>query len=108
MAALPPPNRALQDDLVRLLERRFDPAQPLAGVADLFEARSRRHRDAIAGLKVLENEGRLGVPLTVLTESYVHMHLNRLFRAEQNLHEVVIYDFLVQLYTRTIAYPDDR
>ena len=54
-------------------------------------------------LKSLEQDQRLGVPLFMLADSYVHMHLNRLFRAEPNLHEVVIYDFLVQLYTRQLA-----
>jgi hypothetical protein len=57
----------------------------------------------VTRLNALENEQRLDVPLSVLAESYVHMHLNRLFRAEQNLHEVVICDFLVQLYTRQLA-----
>ena len=95
--------RAMQSDLVPLLERRFDSTPPLAAVADVLEVRSRRQREMVMRLRSLEQDQRLGVPLFMLADSYVHMHLNRLFRAEPNLHEVVIYDFLVQLYTRQLA-----
>ena len=45
----------------------------------------------------------LDVPVAVLAESYVHMHLNRLFRAEQRAHELVVYDFLSCWYKGRIA-----
>jgi hypothetical protein len=36
------------------------------------------------------------------------MHLNRLFRAEQRAHELVIYDFLACLYESRVARHADR
>ena len=47
--------------------------------------------------------GSLEVPVAVLAESYVHMHLNRLFRAEPRAHELVVYDFLSCLYQARLA-----
>ena len=95
--------RAMQGDLVPLLERRFDSTPPMAAVADVLEVRSRRQREIVTRLTALDQDQQLGVPLFILADSYAHMHLNRLFRAEPNLHEVVIYDFLVQLYARQLA-----
>lgn len=95
--------RSLERDLTRVIGQEFEANDVLAGVAAVFATRSRRQRPALARLRSLAEDGRLEVPLHVLAESYVHMHLNRLFRAEPNLHEVVIYDFLVQLYARRLA-----
>jgi lantibiotic biosynthesis protein len=39
----------------------------------------------------------------VLAENYVHMHMNRLFRADQRAHELVIYDFLTCLYEGRVS-----
>jgi hypothetical protein len=57
----------------------------------------------MARLRELAGEGRLGCRLPVLAESYVHIFLNRLFRSENRVHELVIYDYLAQLYARRIA-----
>jgi thiopeptide-type bacteriocin biosynthesis protein len=95
--------RALEPELQGLLSGDLPEEHPLAAVHEIFEQRSEHNRSRIERLHALEREGVLIRPLAQIAESYVHMHLNRLFRAEQNLHEVVIYDFLVQLYTRQIA-----
>ena len=95
--------RALHGELAHLLERQFDPGDPMAAIDHVFAARSERQREVVARLAALEKDQRLGAPLSLLADSYVHMHVNRLFRADPNLHEVVICDFLVQLYTRQLA-----
>jgi len=41
--------------------------------------------------------------LTTLLPSYIHMHLNRLFFANQRSHELVIYHFLRRYYASTLA-----
>lgn len=38
-----------------------------------------------------------------LVASYVHMTMNRLFRSQQRLHELVVYDFLYRYYRSTLA-----
>jgi class I lanthipeptide synthase len=95
--------RKVQVEVAPLLDGGIGDDHPLTGAAGVFAARSRRNQPIAARLHALANDARLDRPLALLAESYVHMHLNRLFRAEQNLHEVVIYDFLVQLYTRRLA-----
>jgi thiopeptide-type bacteriocin biosynthesis protein len=92
--------RQVQAALEALLEGRADPGSPLGAIAALVAERSARMRGGIERLRGLHAEGKVSVAMAALAESLIHMHLNRMFRADQNLHEVVIYDFLVQLYTR--------
>src|SRR5262249_60279231 len=70
---------------------------------DAFACRSTRTRDAVAAVHAAEDSASLDVPIAVLAESYVHMHLNRLFRAEQRAQELVVYDFLSRLYESRAA-----
>jgi thiopeptide-type bacteriocin biosynthesis protein len=80
------------------LERLLGAASPDAPWHEAFAARSTRTRNALARLQQAQEAGRLHVPIETLAESYVHMHLNRLFRSEQRAHELVIYDFLSCAY----------
>ncbi|WLT33478.1 lantibiotic dehydratase [Geothrix sp. PMB-07] len=54
-------------------------------------------------LRQKETEGRLTQPLEALVRSYIHMHLNRLFRSSQRAQEFVLYDFLERLYESRLA-----
>ncbi|MFC2128993.1 thiopeptide-type bacteriocin biosynthesis protein, partial [Bacteroidota bacterium] len=45
----------------------------------------------------------LEVELNTLIASFIHMMLNRLFRSQQRLHELVIYNFLSRYYKSKIA-----
>lgn len=51
----------------------------------------------------MAEQGKLAGPLTDLASSYVHMHVNRLIRASRRAHELVLYDFLSQLYDSRLA-----
>ncbi len=90
--------RTVRPDLERLLD--LDSSTPWL---DVFARRSTHTREALTRLRGAEREGSLEVPAVVLAESYVHMHLNRLFRADQRAHELVIYDFLSCLYEGRLA-----
>jgi thiopeptide-type bacteriocin biosynthesis protein len=90
--------RAVRPDLEGLLD--LDPSSPWR---DVFARRSTHAREALSRLHAAEHAGLLEVPVAVLAESYVHMHLNRLFRAEQRAQELVIYDFLACLYEGRMA-----
>jgi thiopeptide-type bacteriocin biosynthesis protein len=47
--------------------------------------------------------GQLTVPIAELASSYVHMHLNRMFRSAANAQELVLYDFLARTYDSRLA-----
>lgn len=46
---------------------------------------------------------RLHAPLTSIVPSIIHMFINRLSRSAGPEHELVLYDYLVQLYRSRIA-----
>jgi len=93
--------RAVRPGLDRLLDR--EPSDASTGWLDAFADRSTRAQEALAALHAAEHSESLDVPIAVLAESYVHMHLNRLFRAEPRAQELVVYDFLSCLYESRLA-----
>jgi thiopeptide-type bacteriocin biosynthesis protein len=74
-----------------------------------------RRSAAIAGvaaeLLALERRGRLQMPMQAILQSVIHMFVNRLSRSAGPEHELVVYDYLVQLYrsqlARTARRPDE-
>jgi thiopeptide-type bacteriocin biosynthesis protein len=64
-----------------------------------FERRTRDLAPLAAAMARLEAEGRLTAPVREMAPSFVHMHVNRLIRSAARAHEMVLYDFLHQLFT---------
>jgi thiopeptide-type bacteriocin biosynthesis protein len=92
--------RSARRDLERLLASTSDRhSRPHAVLME----RSARSRAAFDDLRESARTGALPVQVAQLAESYVHMHLNRWFRAEQRTYELVIYDFLRCLYEGRVA-----
>jgi thiopeptide-type bacteriocin biosynthesis protein len=87
------------------LEDLLDPgaggSSELAPALALFEARSRHIRPIAAELR--ERAGELTSSLADLAASYVHMHVNRILRADHRRHELVLYDLLARLYDADLA-----
>ena len=54
-------------------------------------------------LIVTEKSSELQVQLSALLTSMIHMTMNRWFRTKNQLHELVIYDFMSRYYTSEIA-----
>ncbi len=54
-------------------------------------------------LERAQQSGELTKSITELAGSYVHMHLNRLFRSAANAQEMVLYDFLARTYDSRMA-----
>ena len=54
-------------------------------------------------LEFARQAGELARPIDELAASYVHMHLNRLFRSAANAQEMVLYDFLARVYDSKLA-----
>lgn len=69
-----------------------------AGFAAL-ERRSRAHADVVRELRSRPVQP----PLDEIVRSYLHMFVNRLTRSAGPEHELVLYDFLVQLYGSQLA-----
>jgi thiopeptide-type bacteriocin biosynthesis protein len=69
----------------------------------VFDRRSARNTTALQSLQSLGAEGRLSVDIPDLVASYSHMHINRMIRASQPAHELVLYDFLAALYEGRLA-----
>jgi thiopeptide-type bacteriocin biosynthesis protein len=86
-----------------LFDRNQDHDSDLAPGLAAYRQRSERLTPIVAELKRLEREGRLPVPIAELARSYVHMHVNRLLRSEQNQHELILHDFLHRLYEAQAA-----
>ena len=86
-----------------LLDRDRDHDSDLAPGLVVYHERSRRLAPLVAELRRLEGEERLSAPVAELARSYVHMHVNRLLRSAQNRHELMLHDFLHQLYETQAA-----
>jgi thiopeptide-type bacteriocin biosynthesis protein len=98
--------RAVRASLTRLIgERRADSSfEPVLAALD---RRSARIRPVAGILRREEAARRLAQPTALLAESFVHMHVNRLLRAEHRLHELVIYDCLAKVYEHLLARRED-
>jgi thiopeptide-type bacteriocin biosynthesis protein len=89
--------------LIPLLDPAGDEASELAPALAVLRQRSERLAPVVAGLRELEQAGRLNSPLADLAPSYVHMHVNRMIRSAARAHELVLYDFLHQIYESRAA-----
>ena len=56
-----------------------------------------------AHLEEKQQTGRLTRSISELSGSYIHMHLNRMFRSTPNAQEMVLYDFLTRTYDSILA-----
>jgi thiopeptide-type bacteriocin biosynthesis protein len=70
---------------------------PLAA-ARHFQTRSQSIRPLGEALRRHEARGELRTPLIEIAGSLLHMHVNRLLRAHQRQHELVLYDLLLRYY----------
>lgn len=72
-------------------------------IIGLLKRKSNDSINVILELIKMERETRLELSLNQLLGSYIHMLLNRLFKSNQRLHEMVIYNFLYRYYSSEIA-----
>lgn len=87
----------------RLRDVRDELEELLAGEAAVFTRRSERLAPLIAELRAAESRGELTSRVDDMIPSFVHMFVNRLIRADQRAHELVLYDFLHRLTASRIA-----
>ncbi len=90
-------------EVERLLETRESGAPQVARGLAALEERARKMRPVLATLLKKAKQGRLTTPLPDLAASLLHMHVNRLIRAEARAHEAVLYAFLAQAHESGLA-----
>jgi hypothetical protein len=95
--------RSERAKLTPLLDDSPEQNGPWSFARKAFERRSVRNTDAIGRLRMLAAAGKLSVDIPDLAASYSHMHINRLIRASQPVHEFVLYDFLFELYDSRLS-----
>ncbi|MEO7521813.1 MAG: thiopeptide-type bacteriocin biosynthesis protein, partial [Gemmatimonas sp.] len=69
----------------------------------LLHARSLVVRRVATEYQQLERANELSRPLTVIVQSFVHMHVNRVLRSDHQRNERVLYDLLAQHYRGSLA-----
>jgi thiopeptide-type bacteriocin biosynthesis protein len=69
----------------------------------LIETKSSESYTVVNEILSIKNKKELQIDFENLLSSYIHMLMNRLFRANQRLHEMVIYGFLTRFYKTVIA-----
>jgi thiopeptide-type bacteriocin biosynthesis protein len=84
--------------LAQLLDGEPEATALLAPALAVFDRRSRDSAPLIAELYKLEAAGRLTTRVQEMASSIVHMHVNRFIRSAARAHEMVLYDFLHNLY----------
>lgn len=71
---------------------------PQSEVLKTIQKNSFKNRKVITNLLTLNNQSELKIGIDDLLSSYLHMHLNRLFKTRNTLNEYVCYDFLYRYY----------
>jgi thiopeptide-type bacteriocin biosynthesis protein len=90
-------HRALAKTVEELVGAGAAQTGPLAA-ARHFQTRSQSIRPLGEALRRHEARGELRTPLIEIAGSLLHMHVNRLLRAHQRQHELVLYDLLLRYY----------
>jgi thiopeptide-type bacteriocin biosynthesis protein len=100
--------RAERANLEALLNMDETLPPPLAGGVAALRARSVRLARVTAELRQCAAAGHLSQPITDLAASYAHMHVNRLMRSAQRVHELVLYELLDRAYSSRAGRADPR
>jgi thiopeptide-type bacteriocin biosynthesis protein len=74
-----------------------------ADLQKLIEIKSSESYAVVNEILSINDRKELQIDFEDLLSSYIHMLMNRLFRANQRLHEMVIYGFLTRFYKTVIA-----
>jgi lantibiotic biosynthesis protein len=95
--------RTLREQVENILHRNFDTKREISPLLDLLKDKADRMKPIVQTLLELQQTHQLQVPLNNLLASYIHMLLNRIFKARQRTYEMVMYDFLYRYYKSTLA-----
>jgi thiopeptide-type bacteriocin biosynthesis protein len=74
-----------------------------APILDRIDIKEKEVRPIASQILKYFEKGTMEIRLDDLMASYLHMHMNRLFKSKNRLHELVCYDFLHRYYKSMIA-----
>ena len=69
----------------------------------LYQPIEKRTEELIPIVRKIKGKLIIEEDINRLLNSYLHMMLNRLFRSKNNIHEMLLYDFIFRYYTSEIA-----
>jgi len=73
------------------------------GFISLFQPIKKRTKQLMPIVEQIKRKANKDISVDELLKSYLHMMLNRLFRSNNRLHELILYDFMSRYYTSEIA-----
>ncbi len=85
------------------LNKEKDNENELSLIWNLLSKKQEETRPVIERINAFYREEPAGPAYYNLVSSLIHMLLNRLFKSQQRIHEMVIYDFLFNYYSSLIA-----
>ncbi len=77
--------------------------EDISELINLLKVKSKNIVPIVNNILELKKENKLERPLNDFMGSFIHMLLNRLFKTQQRVHEMVIYDFLYRYYKSELA-----
>lgn len=72
-------------------------------ILDILEVCNKKSKSTIEAILKHKKNDTLEVSFNYLMSSYIHMHMNRLFKSKNRMHEMVCYDFLCREYKTMVA-----
>lgn len=88
--------------ILKLVQQSDKEDEGLLLIANLILRKSQQQEKTVKNILRLQEMNQLSINLDDLLASYIHMSLNRLFKAHQRFHEMVVYDFLWRTYLSII------
>ena len=90
--------RNLRKQVEDILNRDLDETRQIQPVIDLLEWKSSQIQPLANQINELVKINKLQVELNDLLASYMHMMINRIFKARQRTYEMLVYDLLYRYY----------
>jgi thiopeptide-type bacteriocin biosynthesis protein len=95
--------RKLRPILNKFIIKKVEPDDELSPIMEILAEKKRLTNNIFQRIIGLKNAGMLQVDINSMLASYIHMHVNRIFKAKQRVHEMVIYDMLYRYYRSALA-----
>ena len=83
----------------KILHPESETLEEFKSVFELIFQRSQSSNTSVEHIKQKIQEETSPLQLNDLLSSYIHMTLNRLFRTQQRMHELILYDYLFRYYS---------
>ena len=95
--------RDSREEIRIVLDRSQDEESEMKPLFEILERKSKAILPIVQDMTEREKQNTLLLQLNDLMGSYIHMLMNRLFKSKQRTHELVVYDFLWNVYKSTLA-----